>query len=419
MTNAHSPSLPPNPSPNPNSNPKPAAPSSSSSSATVPTAGHHHPAAAATTTSSALLSLLPPLPRAQALLAQMASLATKLFDVSPQRAHWLASFRGSLPSFLPSASAPAAPLPSSSSSSSSSAAPSSSKEVVALFTALQTQIFEAVAELQEILDLQDSRLKLAREIRAKDSTLLSFTKKIREAEQVLDQLVDDYSDYRRDPKRPKSNQDPSDSGYSTSLRSSLDLQEILSYAHRISYTTFAPPEHGAGLAPLRGALPPAPQDNEMRASQLYHFADLDVGVPKKAPEAKERAADALAEPPLMEPTPPREEAPVPIPPMLPITVPPGWRKGMPIELPSELPPPPPGWKPGDPITLPLDGVVVGNREEQRVGGIPGMPGVPAPPPKASEAIQVKYVQLDINPDQDDYSSDYSSDVGSSEEDDED
>lgn len=158
----------------------------------------------------------------------------------------------------------------------------------------------------------------------------------------------------------------------------------------------------------------------MRASQLYHFADLDVGVPKKAPEAKERTADALAEPPLMEPTPPREEAPVPMPPpMLPITVPPGWRKGMPVELPSELPPPPPGWKPGDPITLPLDGVVIGNREEQRIGGVPGMPGVPAPPPKAPEAIQVKYVQLDINPDQDDYSSDYSSDVGSSEEDDED
>nr|KYP34056.1 hypothetical protein KK1_045037 [Cajanus cajan] len=35
--------------------------------------------------SSALLSLLPPLPRAQALLLQMASLASKLFEVSPNR----------------------------------------------------------------------------------------------------------------------------------------------------------------------------------------------------------------------------------------------------------------------------------------------------------------------------------------------
>ncbi|OAY77700.1 Mediator of RNA polymerase II transcription subunit 4 [Ananas comosus] len=365
-----------------------------------------------------LFSPSSPPPRAQSLLLHLSSLASKLFDASPNRPFWLASYRGSFPAFPPSSSSSstASPTPIS--------LPSSTKELLALATSLQTHLFESVAELQEILDLQDSAAKLARDVRAKDATLLALAHKTRDAHQVLDQLLDDYADYRRRPLKKAR----ADAGAAPepefALRSGLDLQEILAYAHRISYTTFAPPEHGAGLAPLRGALPPAPQDNEMRASQLYHFADLDVGVPKKPTEAKDRAAAAAAaaEPmeALMEPTPPREELPTPPPgvaippPLLPIAVPPGWRKGMPVELPSEIPPVPPGWKPGDPITLPLDGVAVGNKaEEPRVSGAP----VPAGPPKGPEPIQVKYVQLDINPDQDEYSSDYSSEVGSSEEDD--
>ncbi|KAH7668954.1 Mediator complex subunit Med4 protein [Dioscorea alata] len=347
-------------------------------------------------TSPSLLPLLPPLPRAQSLLLLMSSLASRLFEVSPHRSLWLSSFRGSIPSFLPSSPSPPLSLPS---------PPSSSKEILSLFTSLQTQLFEAVAELQEILDLQDSRVKLTRDIRSKDSTLLSFTNKIKEAEQLLDHLLDDYSDYRPNPKRPRSDH--------------LDLNDVLSYAHRISYTTFAPPEHGAGLPQLRGSLPPAPQENELRASMLYHFADLDVGVPAGKVESKEgvTAGDDSGSLALIEPTPPREQVPtVPIPtPMLPIAVPPGWKKGMPVELPSELPPVPPGWKPGDPVPLPpLDGLLVGDRVEE-----PRIPaGLPVPPLKAPEAIQVKYVELDINPGQDDYSSDYSSEVGSSDEDDE-
>ncbi|KAJ6809115.1 putative mediator of RNA polymerase II transcription subunit 4 [Iris pallida] len=117
----------------------------------------------------------------------------------------------------------------------------------------------------------------------------------------------------------------------------------------------------------------------MRASQLYHFADLDVGLPKKKPAAassdsKEEnaaasAAAAAVDEVLMEPTPPREELPIQ-PPMLPITVPPGWKKGMPVDLPMDLPPVPPGWKPGDPVPLPplaSDGTLPGHRDEQRNG----------------------------------------------------
>ncbi|KAG0476103.1 hypothetical protein HPP92_012944 [Vanilla planifolia] len=348
-----SPSIPSqNPNPNPITKPTP------SSAAVAPV-----------TTSSALLSLLPPLPRAQSLLLQMAALAAKLFEVSPHRAMWSSARTGGPPTFLPGAQYqplsldPRHPSP-----------PTTTKEVLSLFSSLQTQLFEAVSEVQEILDLQESNAKIASEVRNKDATLLGFTRKLHEAEQVIDRILDDYSDYRRDPKRSK--EEAGDSDYQTSLNSALDLNDILAYAHRISYTTFAPPEHGAGLAPLRGALPPAPQDNQMRASQLYHFADLDVGIRKKVPDAKEGATQKTTEV-LFEPTPPREEVPLHIPPpMLPITVPPGWKKGMPVELPRELPPVPPGWKPGDPVPLPpLEGILFGNKtEEPRIGRVPLMPG---------------------------------------------
>ncbi|KAJ4977582.1 hypothetical protein NE237_008362 [Protea cynaroides] len=379
------------------------------------------PTLTTTTTSSTLLSLLPPLSRAQSLLLQMASLATKLFEVSPNRSMWLSSFRGSLPTFLPTQNLPQ--------NHDSSSSPSSTKEILSLFTPLQTQLFEAVAQLQEILDLQDAKQKIARDIRSKDSAMLAFASKVKEAEHILDFLVDDYSDYRR-TKRSKSTTDTisegtatmdSSSASATTITSSLHLSDIMSYAHRISYTTFAPPEFGAGVGPLRGALPPAPQEEQMRASQLYNFADLDVGLPKT--ESKEKVIETLIEAaPSQLPQPAGADQLLDlaaikglIPPQF--TVPSGWRPGMPVELPTDLPlVPPPGWKPGDPVPLPPMDSITSKREEQQQP----RPIVPQmPPPRVPEPIQVRHVQLDINPDEDDSSSDYSSDMGSSEEDDED
>ncbi|KAG5550006.1 hypothetical protein RHGRI_015091 [Rhododendron griersonianum] len=364
----------------------------------------HHPSqqsnpSTATTTSSTLLPLLPPLSRAQCLLLHMSSLASRLFEVSPNRSHWLSAFRGSFPTFLSPQTQSGAQIPPDSS-------PSSTKEVLSLFTSLQTQLFEAVAELQEILDLQDSNQKVAREIRSKDTMMLSFANKLKEAERVLDILVDDYSDYRR-PKRSKS-EDNTDNSCTTSISTRLNLPDILSYAHRISYTTFAPPEFGAGQAPLRGALPPAPQEEQMRASQLYAFADLDIGLPKSA-ETKEQTIEPLIEIHPADPLANFSAIPGLVPPN--IVVPSGWKPGMPVELPSDLPiVPPPGWKPGDPVPLPpLDSLSVPGRvEEQPPRPIPAQ-GLP----KAPETIQVRHVQLDI----DDDSSDYSSDMGSSDDED--
>ncbi|KAK8498972.1 hypothetical protein V6N13_015123 [Hibiscus sabdariffa] len=361
----------------------------------------------AITTSSTLLSLLPPLPRAQSLLLQMASLASKLFEVSPNRALWVPAFRGSLPSFLSSQiqSMPPPPLEST---------PTSSKEVISLFASLQRQLFEAVGQLQEILDLQDAKQKIAREIRFKDGAVLAFANKLKEVERVLDILVDDYSSYRK-PKRLKLEDNAVEEDYddscSTTVASQLNLSDILSYAHRISYTTFAPPEFGAGQAPLRGALPPAPQEEQMRASQLYAFADLDVGLPKTV-ETKEKTVEAIIEPP---PVQPADTNPLAnfaalqglLPPNL--TVPLGWKPGMPVDLPTDLPVPPPGWKPGDPV--PLESLPIPRMEGQNIRPVPP-PGLHKPP----EPIQVRHVDLDIL-DTDDDSSDYSSDDGSSDEED--
>ncbi|OAY42617.1 mediator of RNA polymerase II transcription subunit 4 [Manihot esculenta] len=398
LTNPTSPSL--------QNNPPPKFPSSSSQ---LPPPHHHqqqqHPPNPSAATSSALLPLLPPLRRAQSLLLQMASLSSKLFEVSPNRSLWHSTVRGSLPTFLSSLtqSMPPPPLESN---------PSSTKEILSLFTSLQTQLFEAVAELQEILDLQDAKQRIARDIKSKDTALLNFANKLKEAEGVLDVLVDDYSDYRR-PKRAKSKSSEDDDVSNTTVASQLDLSDILSFSHRISYTTFAPPDFGAGQAPLRGALPPAPQEEQMRASQLYAFADLDVGLPKKV-ETKEKTIEAIIEPP--PPPQPAETNPPAnlatfqglLPPNF--TIPPGWKPGMPVVLPTDLPPPPPGWKPGDPLP-PLESLPIPRMVEQQL-----QPVAPQGLHKPPETIQVRHVQIDIV-DQDDDSSDYSSDDGSSDDED--
>ncbi|KAL7251711.1 hypothetical protein ACSBR1_013546 [Camellia fascicularis] len=197
----------------------------------------------------------------------MASLASRLFEVSPNRSHWLSAFRGSFPTILSSQTQSITPVQPDSS-------PFTTKEILSLFTTLQTQLFEAVAKLQEILDLQDAKQKVACEIRSKDSAMLSFANKLKEIK----------------------SEDDTDDSCTTTISAQLNLSDILSYAHRISYTTFALPEFGAGQAPLRGALPPAPQEEQLRASQLYAFADLDVGLPKSA-ESKEKTIEPFIEAP--------------------------------------------------------------------------------------------------------------------------
>ncbi|KAF3444348.1 hypothetical protein FNV43_RR14039 [Rhamnella rubrinervis] len=241
--------------------------------------------------------------------------------------------------------------------------------------------FEAVAQLQEILDLQDAKQKIARDVRSKDSGLLH----------------DDDADAG----------DDEDEQSVTTVASRLNLEDILSYAHRMLHHVCT-----AGCADKapRCAFRLRRRTNKMRASQLYNFANLDVGLPKVV-ESKDKSIEAMIEPPppmlVPEPNPlPNLAAILPN-----ITVPSGWKPGMPVELPMDLPVPPPGWKPGDPVPLPpLDSLpAVPRMEEQQLRPLPGLH-------KPPETIQVRPVQLDIL-DQDDSSSDYSSEDASSEDDD--
>ena len=52
------------------------------------------------------------------------------------------------------------------------------------------------------------------------------------------------------------------------------VRQLLDYAHRLAYTTFAPPGHTAGQPLPPNFRPPAPQDWQMRASQLHSFSGL-------------------------------------------------------------------------------------------------------------------------------------------------
>ena len=48
-------------------------------------------------------------------------------------------------------------------------------------------------------------------------------------------------------------------------------QELIAYAHRLSFTTSAPPGFVPGQTPLGLFKPPAPQDMQLRSSVLHQF----------------------------------------------------------------------------------------------------------------------------------------------------
>lgn len=46
-------------------------------------------------------------------------------------------------------------------------------------------------------------------------------------------------------------------------------RDIITYSHKICYTTFAPPRYRAGVTVLHNFRPPMPQERQLRASQLH------------------------------------------------------------------------------------------------------------------------------------------------------
>lgn len=301
----------------------------------------------------------PPQRRAHMLLQEMAGLANRLVEIAGTKGWQTTHTRMPIPSLLPGASLPPEGL-----------AAVTSKEIQALLENHQNLLYEAVTELQELQDLEQEKQHIADEVNKKDAVVRAFAKRVRDAHQVLEGTLEEYADLKKGKHR-----------------NSVPVAELVSYAHRISYTTFAPPEHGAGEPVLRGALPPAPQEEHMRASQLYRVQVSELGftsafAPPPAPEALEEAETTKAEP----------------------IMPAGWQPGMPVQLPAELPPMPIGWKIGDPIPLPP---------------LPGLPmeGLPSRAP-APVTMVVPHVNLDLNPElEEDLSSDYGSASESDEDDD--
>lgn len=301
----------------------------------------------------------PPQRRAHMLLQEMAGLANRLVEIAGNKSWQTGHMKMAIPSFLAGATLPSEGL-----------AAGTTKEILVLLENHQNLLYEAVAELQDLQDLEQEKQQIAEEINNKDAVVRAFAKRVRDAHQVLEGTLEEYADLKKGKHR-----------------NSVPVAELVSYAHRISYTTFAPPEHGAGEPALRGALPPAPQEEHMRASQLYHVKVSELGFTSAfalppAPEALEEAETVKTEP----------------------IMPAGWQPGMPVQLPSELPPMPIGWKIGDPIPLPP---------------LPGLPmeGLPPRAP-APVTMVVPHVNLDLNPElEEDLSSDYGSASESDEDDD--
>ena len=50
----------------------------------------------------------------------------------------------------------------------------------------------------------------------------------------------------------------------------VDVRQVVTMSQRVSYATYAPPDYALGTAPLTAALPPAPQDEQVRARGLLH-----------------------------------------------------------------------------------------------------------------------------------------------------
>eukprot|EP00850_Spirogloea_muscicola_P024333 SM000654S20149 [mRNA] locus=s654:25:1538:+ [translate_table: standard] len=281
-------------------------------------------------------------------------------------------------------------------------------------------------------ELETEAVRVAAQLRDRDLALRAHAKRLRDVELLLESAVEDYAEYRR-PKgltpeecaaAVEGANGAEQAAPSYAMPRAVDNSALVAYAHRVSYTTLAPPEVGQGAAPGHGVLPPAPQEEQMQATLLYRYANVDLGVgPPVALQLSEAAPLIAEELPLGPAEPPpgwQPEMQLPgLPPAAlakPPPMPPGWRPGMPLPD-LELPPMPPGWKPGDPLPLPplplapiaapvskLEAVPA--NQQAQLQQLP--PQRSTPPPQG--VIHVPFVQLDLNPElEEEYSDEYSED----------
>lgn len=159
------------------------------------------------------------------------------------------------------------------------------------------------------------------------------------------------------------------------------VKSIISYSHRLAYTSFAPPGFVPGQTQLRHFKPPAPQELEMRASQLHQLQ-------KKWDEMQQAGRVAAAYGPSSLALQQKQQQ---IPTTESVQIPEQQQKQPEIgtleAALKELPPMPKDWKPGQPIPgLPPIPTIEGATEGK---------GAPAPAAAAtviSEAMKVQPIK---------------------------
>ena len=136
-------------------------------------------------------------------------------------------------------------------------------------------------------------MELSVKLKERDAALRQFALRISDAHNHLHAIMEDYQDYEPLRKKLKgTNQEINDENAEQGLKVGsksekkgfqgvhnfpVDVSELIAYSQRISYTTFAPPLFAQG-GPLIGALPPAPQDEQIRGCSLYFAKEDEVGM---------------------------------------------------------------------------------------------------------------------------------------------
>eukprot|EP00270_Netrium_digitus_P014356 TRINITY_DN4868_c0_g1_i2.p1 TRINITY_DN4868_c0_g1~~TRINITY_DN4868_c0_g1_i2.p1 ORF type:complete len:312 (+),score=80.08 TRINITY_DN4868_c0_g1_i2:37-972(+) len=305
-------------------------------------------------------------------------------------------------------------------------------------------------------------------LRRESDALRKFAKRLHEIHHLLESTLEEYDNYRI----PGTGEGGGGGVRSEDKRATwhaIPIADVIAYSHRISCSTFAPPDFPHSKL-LHGALPPAPQEEQMRTCYIYKLTEKDLGLVVKPPPVDEKTAngeaplssqqneagaqtskdlppgggaaavaaaggpaasasaiDGFLFPPHLPPPPPGWKPGDPLP-QLPL-LPPGWKPGDPIPL-SNLSLPP-GWNPGDAIPLPLQGQSGGAAASQQppapssqsqlppATAIPPHAGVsmymPRPPAAQRVNFVVPLVELDLNPELEDDSSDDESDEDEEEE----
>lgn len=172
----------------------------------------------------------------------------------------------------------------------------------------------------------------------------------------------------------------------------LGVRELVSYAHRLSYTTRAPPGFVPGQSHLGQFQPPAPQDLQLRSSQLHEFSRQYQERQRAAQQTAAVAAAAAAAQQAAPPQPSAQPKAAPTAPAGAEAIP-----GLsPEEAEAILASMPAGWKPGDVVSLPTKPAPPAGGPAPPAAAAVASP-MPAPAAAAAAAAEQQQVEEEQRP----------------------